>query len=1438
MLDPHKDEPGGTGLGLDRSQSISLEAPTRYTMLLANSGSPRLADESVERKMQAEQAYVEPASTPYPHEAGGMGAPGMTSTGTNAGRTDKIETASQSARRMMITEEDVASAQSSANAAFSSTAGAATPIITGTRFEVSSSAASGGSGGLFTNNEDDGEMGTHTRTSNTVLLNAGRGKRPHGSPSDGAERGSDGQGGDPSGAAATGRRVEPAGGRGQYDAVSQRNADVFLRGGGGEAAQSQGTARRVACGGASALQAAARTAGTPRPASCFTPAQGAAPREGARVDGGGRVLPGESYEGAPEYGRSGAGTRQPEERRLQREEWRRLVAPAIQRVAAAAGALAQRQGVDVDRFVNAVELSLEGGWLHDIDPAAFEGIAHGALISLRDATGQEAGLTADDLEEEWWRAMGEQLTKARDEGALRSAAPSSQGWTREADAYERSRREAREQAAHRLQQAVEARMAAAPSILRAALERAVDAVSQVGLDPLQIIELVQQAYESPDLQELPPSQLPTVLGLAAERMQRTLVRTRAPPEEIDLQAEWVQAVETQYSAAVANRRNSDLAAVPVLPEGRPRAHDSGRRGLASGAGSGLADTEYRSEYQLGGGSGGRGEAVATERGGAFPAVFRPRFNTPGQRTPQGEVVERRLGFATRDMRLEEPGALAPLHQQGQATQAELGTRRSEALFDVAAQAGPQDEQRLVDAGLAMIERLQERFTQVPGVTQEAAMALVSSLLRSGASQPAAPQPAHALTQRARSAPTSPTRLEGDVQQHDEGSVLQGAGGLLQLGDSLSTHYDDARRGYGGQGGGAGGVREAAGDSQMRDVQNVRQSADRDSRERADGGQGVGRDVGEFSNRGGVSSANAGLSRGGSDGAYCSRSGGSRQDACASRSPSDGGFGAGGEHAAYDSVAASRCSGSNLAGAASTRGPRRDGGDGGYSGGGSHGGGSYGGGGGDCSGGGGYSGGGDSGGRSGGSPQPARVGSRTHVISKTQVAIITGKGTCTIYRPVWYTGDMREGLSCSTMRNPRPFVESVRMCPQSGYSLKQLVETAATARMMRDLLPSRSYDSGSYSVARGPWLEECLQLYVGLQLDALPAEFEVAAAATVRRRMVEALSSHELFKGRKGKLRALLTEPAVHQAIWSAITLADEMYVLPPQFAATGATALFEHRTWEFGEPAYRYLSDLIDMGDMENKSSDDIWRRFTYGVVSRSRDSLVLNIDVVAGVSDRFVNQVMDINNLRNVVTQLQFDSQGKQPLQSKANKRMALVAEGMDRLAVDDNDDMVEDDGSGHVYFTNGGSGGYASGQNQRVDGPVVSGHADLAKWAACGLCTEEDAKNLTNPDREDGLYGIHCPGCGGVNANGQPYFKREYTHDEYKREYGKPPWGKAGTAVRKPDRDEVILHPKTLCFRWWLRAHNEVRRRGLDADVLKPVQKHQHQAAFQKELDARKRQ
>ena len=148
MLDPHKEEPGGTGLGLDRSQSSSLEAPTRNTMLLANSGPPRLADESVERQMQAEQAYAVPASTPHPHEAGGVGAPGMMGTGTDAGRTNTFETASRSARRMMITEEDVASAQASVNATVSSIAGTTTPTITGTRFEIPASAASGGSGGL------------------------------------------------------------------------------------------------------------------------------------------------------------------------------------------------------------------------------------------------------------------------------------------------------------------------------------------------------------------------------------------------------------------------------------------------------------------------------------------------------------------------------------------------------------------------------------------------------------------------------------------------------------------------------------------------------------------------------------------------------------------------------------------------------------------------------------------------------------------------------------------------------------------------------------------------------------------------------------------------------------------------------------------------------------------------------------------------------------------------------------------------------------------------------------------------------------------------------------------------------------------------------------------------------------------------------------------
>jgi hypothetical protein len=73
MRDPPKEEPGGLGLGLDRSQSNPAEVTTRDTMLLANSESPRLADGSVERQRQAEQAYVVPATTPHPREAGGRG---------------------------------------------------------------------------------------------------------------------------------------------------------------------------------------------------------------------------------------------------------------------------------------------------------------------------------------------------------------------------------------------------------------------------------------------------------------------------------------------------------------------------------------------------------------------------------------------------------------------------------------------------------------------------------------------------------------------------------------------------------------------------------------------------------------------------------------------------------------------------------------------------------------------------------------------------------------------------------------------------------------------------------------------------------------------------------------------------------------------------------------------------------------------------------------------------------------------------------------------------------------------------------------------------------------------------------------------------------------------------------------------------------------------
>ena len=230
MRDPPKEEPGGLGLGLDRSQSNPSEVTTRDTMLLANSESPRLADGSVERQRQAEQAYVVPATTPHPREAGGPGAPGLTGTGTAFVGASKTDVIFRSTRHIKITDEDVARAQASANATPSSLAEPSTPTSSGTLHEVPVSAASGGSGGLSINNEVEEEGQSRTRTGQFELPDAGRGKRPHDSPDAGVGQGDGGQDSTTAGAATEARRVEPAGGRSAYDIRASCNTDVFLRG--------------------------------------------------------------------------------------------------------------------------------------------------------------------------------------------------------------------------------------------------------------------------------------------------------------------------------------------------------------------------------------------------------------------------------------------------------------------------------------------------------------------------------------------------------------------------------------------------------------------------------------------------------------------------------------------------------------------------------------------------------------------------------------------------------------------------------------------------------------------------------------------------------------------------------------------------------------------------------------------------------------------------------------------------------------------------------------------------------------------------------------------------------------------------------------------------------------------------------------------------------
>ena len=123
------------------------------------------------------------------------------------------------------------------------------------------------------------------------------------------------------------------------------------------------------------------------------------------------------------------------------------------------------------------------------------------------------------------------------------------------------------------------------------------------------------------------------------------------------------------------------------------------------------------------------------------------------------------------------------------------------------------------------------------------------------------------------------------------------------------------------------------------------------------------------------------------------------------------------------------------------------------------------------------------------------------------------------------------------------------------------------------------------------------------------------------------------------------------------------------------------------------------------------------------------------------------------------------------------------------------------------------------RVDrsGAMVPGAIDLSAWVACGLCTQEEADTpLWNPKRpNDGLYGFDCFFC---KKQARTPYTVEYTFDEYKAKYKKPPYGKGDTL--KPKADEVIVHATALCFNGWAHGRDEVAAGRAPLSALTPVE------------------
>ena len=444
-------------------------------------------------------------------------------------------------------------------------------------------------------------------------------------------------------------------------------------------------------------------------------------------------------------------------------------------------------------------------------------------------------------------------------------------------------------------------------------------------------------------------------------------------------------------------------------------------------------------------------------------------------------------------------------------------------------------------------------------------------------------------------------------------------------------------------------------------------------------------------------------------------------------------------------------------------------------------------------------------------------------------------TIVLNKPIWYSNQLKAGLTCDCLRDLMSFAQCISTVPIGGRMLRNLIDVSITSMAQRitTILPDVKGDTPGYGVARAPLMQLLVHRWAAMQYDSKGGSFADAAQRDLLECWVAAFSSHHLFKARASVWNAFLSdlERSSEQMVLHCWHVCDEMYVLPPEFSAVSNSKKADKRAWLFGEDAYTFLGALEDAGTIEGLDDDVILGYWRSRVYERSIDPEVHNRSMCEALVDRHVNVERHTRTVSELKRFLEFDNaKGRAPLQRTRMVSLPTARGREERPKVyvvgGDGEDLAE---RFHDFLIQGEAGdreedesyyGAGTGDGERK-ARLVPGPADWDAWLKAGfITTAAHALPFMNPKRADGLWGLDCPGC--VRRG----FKREYNYQEYRAAFGSPPWGQHCTVPVSSMKDVTIVHAKEECPSYWWNLTKGPQMGKFDASLCRPVERAPFQA------------